>query len=98
MKTDMLYLLGQISQGNVREFYKSSIWANVRVNVLREQNYECQRCKQRGIYKKATVVHHKKYLRQYPYLAIQKDNLEALCDECHYAEHHTQELLNTEKW
>ena len=36
----------------------------------------------------ATVVHHKRYLRDRPDLALNLDNLESLCNECHYREHH----------
>jgi 5-methylcytosine-specific restriction endonuclease McrA len=44
------------------------------------------------------TVHHKKYLRKFPELAMDYDNLELLCDECHYEEHHKREQLNEERW
>ena len=37
---------------------------------------------------KATTVHHKKYLRLHPELALDPDNLEPICERCHYDEHH----------
>lgn len=46
----------------------------------------------------AYTVHHRKYLRKFPELAMSYDNLELLCEQCHYEEHHKSEQLNEERW
>jgi 5-methylcytosine-specific restriction enzyme A len=82
-------------------FYKSAPWRHLRAEVLNEQHNECQMCKNNGLFEPATMVHHIKYVRQHPQLALTKSNLMALCDECHYQIHHTvkyKEQLNEEKW
>lgn len=38
-------------------------------------------------YKKATTLHHKKHLKQFPQLALDRDNVILVCDECHKEEH-----------
>ena len=49
---------------------------------------------------KATTVHHKKYLRLHPELALDPDNLEPICERCHYDEHHRKKpgFTNEERW
>nr|WP_236900493.1 hypothetical protein [Clostridium estertheticum] len=47
------------------------------------------------------MVHHIKYLKYHPELAIEKDNLMALCSECHWLVHHhivVKKQLNEERW
>jgi 5-methylcytosine-specific restriction enzyme A len=90
-----------IQHNNVKAFYNSAVWLQTRQEVLDEQHHECQRCKAKGLYTEAVTVHHRKYLRRHPELAITKSNLEAICDECHFDEHHRQEpkpQLNVERW
>lgn len=91
-----------IAQDKLHTFYISSIWKSTKREVLKEQNHECQRCKLiKKIYTKATTVHHKKYVRKYPRLALTKSNLEAICEQCHYDEHHRgpkKGFINEEKW
>lgn len=54
----------------------------------------------KGLVVKATTVHHRKYLRQYPELALDPDNLEPICERCHYDEHHRKKpgFTNQERW
>lgn len=88
-----------ISKNRIIEFYKSTIWKRMRERALEEQNYECQRCKVKGMYTRADTVHHKKEVRKYPVLALTLSNLEAICKECHYEEHHKEKSKPTdEKW
>ncbi|MEQ2441584.1 HNH endonuclease [Solibaculum intestinale] len=89
-----------IADDNIHAFYVSPLWLKVSAEVLKEQHYECQRCKKRGRYKRANTVHHNKPVRQYPRLALTKDHLEAICKECHYEEHHGQPkgFVNEERW
>lgn len=84
-------LLEAIKKGNVEQFYKYSIWRDKRLEILKRDNYECQRCKDKGGFSKAEVVHHIKHLREYPQLALVDDNLKSLCAACHNKVH-------PEKW
>ena len=77
---------------NIKAFYNSALWENLRQEVLEEQHYECQVCKVKGMYSPAEAVHHVKFLRQHPELALK---------ECHYEVHHKAEnkpQLNEERW
>lgn len=93
-----------IKQNKIHSFYISSLWMKTKNEVLKEQHYECQRCRNnKKIYRRAATVHHKKYVRQYPRLALTKSNLEAICEPCHYEEHHKNKkkktgFYNEERW
>lgn len=67
-------------------FYKSKAWRRVSAAYMSSQLYICERCG-----KPATICHHKKWLNdrniQDPETALSFDNLEALCIDCHNAEH-----------
>lgn len=103
-KIDTDWIREQIKAGNVHAFYKSTAWKHLRQTVLKAQNHECQLCKAKGIYKRASTVHHVNHLRTHPELALSvKDgagqiNLLAVCDECHYSLHHSAIKWNDEKW
>lgn len=77
-----------ITKDDLHAFYICKAWLHLRADILKEQHYECQRCKEKGRFVPATVVHHVKTVRRYPWLALDKGNLLALCDECHYEIHH----------
>lgn len=90
-----------IQTNNIHAFYISDLWLKIRDEILDEQHHECQICKSKGLYNEAVTVHHKKYVRQYPELSLTKDNLIAVCKECHYDIHHraeTKPQLNMERW
>lgn len=96
-----------IRAGNVHKFYTWSGWLKLRAQVLYEQHYECQCCKNGGkdgsgehVYEKAETVHHIKPIRRYPELAMTKSNLVALCFKCHEKEHEKKKKpqLNEERW
>lgn len=88
-----------IRSGDTSPFYNTRAWGELRERKRKKEHYECERCRAHGKYKQGTDVHHKKYLRLYPELALDINNLECLCDECHYEEHHKQpEQLNEERW
>lgn len=94
------WIMQLITDDNIHAFYISSAWKKKKRQILKDQNHECQRCKAKGIYKKARTVHHKKYLRDRPDLALDDGNLEAICEECHYDEHHRKipGFTNVERW
>ena len=72
-----------------------------RWDILERDNYECQECKRNGFVtvdrneysqrakrkKIALVVDHIKELEDYPELALDDDNLETLCVNCHNKKH-----------
>lgn len=89
-----------IAENRDHDFYNSPIWKRKKKEILKAQHNECQRCKEKGKYKRARTVHHSKYLRTRPDLALADENLEAICDECHYDEHHRKRpgFINEERW
>lgn len=72
-------------------FYKSAEWKTCRKQYLDKVNHLCERCRMKGLYVPARFVHHKIYLNSKnvrdPNIALNFDNLEALCFDCHNAEH-----------
>ncbi|EKU45385.1 HNH endonuclease [Staphylococcus massiliensis] len=67
-------------------FYKSKKWVKCRNAYMSSQHHICERCGEL-----ATICHHKEWLNETnvndPYITLSWDNLEALCHECHNAEH-----------
>lgn len=72
-----------------QEFYHSRAWKRLSRAFLLSRNYICERCG-----KPAEIAHHKKYLTAAnvldPDVSLNPANLEALCMECHNAEHFGQ--------
>ena len=68
------------------KFYKSGGWKKTRYSYLVSKNFICERCGAR-----ATMVHHRTYLTEQlindPEMTAGFNNLEALCEACHDAEH-----------
>lgn len=76
----------------VIQFYKSAAWKKLRAEVLALDHNECQRCKSKGKYSKATVVHHVNHVLDRPDLALTlyvdgQRNLISLCNKCHNEVH-----------
>lgn len=102
-----------IANDDMHTFYQSPAWERLRSEVMKEQHNECQMCKQRGFYRRATIVHHEQYVRKHPQLALSKTytdrlgierrQLVAVCTECHRQIHnsdkeHTPRYTNEERW
>ena len=75
-------------------FYWWPEWQQLRGDVLQLDRFECQRCKARGRYRKATIVHHVQHLKERPDLALSiwdpdsgERQLISVCKACHEAEH-----------
>lgn len=100
MEKEMLDWITQlIRENNVHKFYASPVWRKKQAQILRENHYECERCKRKGLVVRARTVHHKKYLRENPELALEDENLEPICERCHYEEHHKKRrFINEERW
>lgn len=73
-------------------FYSSAVWAHTRAAYLASGRGLCERCAAQGRTNPAAIVHHKKYLTpaniKDTSISLAWDNLEALCQACHNAEHH----------
>ena len=71
---------------NKAEFYHSKAWRQLSKVFLMSKYYVCERCGQ-----PAEIAHHKIYLTPEnitdPDIALNPANLEALCMNCHNAEH-----------
>lgn len=106
-------LMALIAAGKEHLFYLWHSWRLLRAAVLRDDRYECQKCKQRGRYRKAEIVHHVKHLKDRPDLALSKNDGEerqliSLCWICHQEEHpekllkrnapKTDAFSNHERW
>jgi hypothetical protein len=77
-------------------FYHSAAWLKVSAAYMQSKHYICERCG-----KPAQICHHKIWLNganiNDPAIALSFDNLEALCIDCHNAEHgrkHSVTLFN----
>ena len=69
------------------DFYKSKAWKSTRDAYMESQHHVCERCG-----RPAKIVHHRRYLdgdnvNDLEGTALNWDNLEALCQECHNREH-----------
>lgn len=76
------------------QFYKSVAWIQTREQYLKSVDHLCERCMQRGDYVIAKIVHHKVYITREnitnPDVVLNWENLEALCQNCHNAEHFSE--------
>ena len=74
-------------------FYHTAAWRRLRALVISRQGGMCYDCMERmrlGYLKKprrATMVHHIVPYKERPDLALNENNLVALCDRCHEARH-----------
>lgn len=74
-------------------FYHSKEWRRVAAAYMSSKYYICERCG-----KPAQICHHKTWLNgsnvHDPDVALNMDNLEALCISCHNLEHgHAQDII-----
>lgn len=75
-----------------QEIYTSSLWRKLRESQLMKEPL-CQMCKEKGIIRPATEVHHIMFISQagsrleaYD-IGYDSDNLMSLCKECHQRIH-----------
>lgn len=92
-----MYTIAQIKEfiknDRLDIFYNNGSWRRLSKAVIREQHSECQICRSKGIYSKATVVHHVKPIKMFPQYAYtryvtddsgnKQIQLLALCRNCH---------------
>ena len=92
------YLINEILKANIMFFYRSKEWKKKRLEILKRDHFECQKCKHvKQRLTRATVVHHKVHLRDDPFLMLDDDNLISLCDTCHNEEHPEKRIKNKRK-
>lgn len=81
-----------------QDFYNSKKWRQVAADYKKKSGGICERCKKKGLYVPAKIVHHKIHLNSKnikdPSVAYNFDNLEALCLDCHNKEH----FENSKRW
>lgn len=70
-----------------KKFYNSKEWKECREYVLVRDHYLCQLCLSNSRVTAANTVHHKIPLLEAPERALDPDNLESICPECHNKEH-----------
>ena len=79
--------------------YKSRRWQETRKAYLKSVGGLCERCLKKGLYHPAVIVHHKVYISpeniNNPEITLSWGNLEAVCRECHEAEHRREDLRYT---
>lgn len=89
----------QDSRTAQKKFYDSKAWRRCR-DVYLSEHPCCERCQQAGLISVAEHVHHKQELTaenyKDPMIALNPDNLEALCFKCHQKEHHASEEIASE--
>lgn len=85
-----------ITENKIADFYNDWFWRKLSKQIIKEQHYECQYCKEKKKHSRATMVHHVKHLRRFPELAYsryyydqygQHKQLVATCHECHEEQH-----------
>ena len=63
-------------------WYTSQRWRRT-ARAYKAAHPLCERCEAQGFIRESVEVHHIKDRKQYPELAYDWDNLEALCKTCH---------------
>ena len=75
-----------MSKDYAKSFYNSQAWRDTQAAYMASQYYICERCGS-----VARIVHHIQYITpqniQDPNITLSWDNLQALCIDCHNAEH-----------
>ena len=70
-----------------RRFYSSKTWQDCRDAYAKKAHHLCENCLRKGIYKPGVIVHHIEELTPFniekPEVALNFDNLELLCRDCH---------------
>lgn len=74
-----------------RAFYHSRAWKQCQAAYVKQAGGLCERCLQSGLITAGEIVHHKIHLTpgniNDPNIALNADNLQLLCRDCHAAAH-----------
>ena len=96
----------QLGRGTMREFatefYKSRAWQSCRASYAKSKHNLCERCMSKGIFKPGEIVHHKIHLTpeniKDPEIALNWDNLELLCRDCHGLAHRPEKRYKVDEF
>ena len=102
------YIIELIKKKALWKFYKTPEWIALKEQVLRDNHYECTICKSRGKItrydmkkdgsrKLIQTVHHVKYVKDHPELALTRSNLIPVCKACHNKIHEAERNGNNKK-
>ena len=84
-----------------QKFYNSKRWRAER-DIYRKDHPFCERCLAKGIYRPTDIVHHKEYLDDIKSkdskIALNSENLESLCQDCHNKEHWCGKSRRKSRW
>ena len=87
-----------------REFYSSKVWQDCRNTYAKQAAHLCEECLRKGIYTPGVIVHHVEELNPHninnPEVALNFNNLELLCRDCHaniHGNHNRFEKVNAER-
>ena len=82
--------------------YHSSEWESCRVAYMKRVGGLCERCRAQGRIVPAKIIHHKIHLTPAnindPTIALDFNNLEALCKQCHEEEHNFCGRKNSKRY
>lgn len=80
-----------MAQDFAKDFYNSPAWKYCRASFKQSKRHLCERCLARGVYRTGEIVHHKIHLTPEnitdPNVALNWDNLQLLCRDCHAIVH-----------
>lgn len=75
-----------------KSFYASKSWKECREGYINSVHNLCERCLVEGRIETGKILHHTIYLTpdniNDPYVSLNWDNLEYVCQYCHNKEHH----------
>lgn len=81
----------KMAKAFAKKFYSSKQWQDCRNEYARKRHHLCESCLRKGIYRPGEIVHHKIEIDpitiENPEIALNHDNLELLCRECHAQVH-----------
>ncbi|MDO5433334.1 HNH endonuclease [Eubacterium sp.] len=109
---EIAFVKACIANNDMHAFYTWGLWKAVRREALKLDKRECQHCKEKGRYTKASTVHHVNHVKNCPELALSiwyqdpqgkiKRNLVSLCHDCHEAAHgyrkKKEKKIFTDEW
>lgn len=78
-----------------RAFYKSGTWQKCRAGYISSVSGLCERCLAKGKLRPGKILHHIEYITPDnigdPYITLNWNNLEFVCQDCHNLEHHAND-------
>lgn len=87
----LLYHFKVMAKDFAKAFYSSKRWQDCRNEYAKSVHHLCENCLRKGIYRPGVIVHHIEELTPMnihrPEVALNFDNLELLCRECHAEQH-----------